>query len=156
GRRAVSAGTAFAHDQMSPVPDKPSPASTEANDSGLAALVMLLRCHGVGTDASQIRHRMGTASIGVTEMLRCGKDLGLKARAPTTTWDRLSSTPLPGIASLRDGGFLILGKVAEDKVLIQRPSSPRPEAMTRAQFEEQWDGQLVLMARRAKLSDLSR
>ena len=129
---------------------------TKAGDPGLAALVMLLRCHGIGAESGQIRHRCGTATIGITEMLRCAKELGLKARAPTTNWDRLASTPLPGIAALRDGGFLILGKVAEDKVLIQHPSSPRPEAMTRAQFEAVWDGRLVLMARRAKLSDLTR
>jgi ATP-binding cassette, subfamily B, bacterial HlyB/CyaB len=89
-------------------------------------------------------------------MLRCAKDLGLKARAPTTKWERLASTPLPGIAALRDGGFLILGKVDDDKVLIQLVSSPRPEVMTRAQFEAVWDGRLVLMARRATLSDLTR
>ena len=129
---------------------------TKAGDLGLAALVMLLRCHGIGAEFGQIRHRCGTVTIGITEMLRCAKDLGLKARAPTTKWDRLASTPLPGIAALRDGGFLILGKVAEDKVLIQQPSSPRPEAMTRAQFEAVWDGRLVLMARRATLSDLTR
>src|SRR4029077_18968627 len=71
-------------------------------------------------------------------------------------WDRLTSTPLPGIAALRDGGFLILGKAAEDKVLVQHPSSSKPEAMTRAEFEAVWDGRLVLMARRASLTDLSR
>src|SRR4029077_10713759 len=86
----------------------------KAGDSGLVALVMLLRCHGIGAESGQIRHRCGTVTIGITEMLRCAKDLGLKARAPTTKWDRLASTPLPGIAALRDGGFLILGKVAED------------------------------------------
>lgn len=129
---------------------------TKASDQGLAALVMLLRCHGIGAESGQIRHRCGTATIGITEMLRCAKDLGLKARAPTTNWNRLASTPLPGIAALRDGGFLILGKVGEDKVLIQHPLSPRPEMMTRAQFEAAWDGRLVLMARRAKLTDLTR
>ena len=129
---------------------------TKAGDTGLFALVTLLRCHGVGAEPGQIRHRCGTVTIGITEMLRCAKDFGLKARAPTTKWDRLASTPLPGIAALRDGGFLILGKVAEDKVLIQHPSSPRPEVMTCAQFETVWDGRLVLMARRATLSDLSR
>ena len=139
-------------------PFKPTVESAEAHpdDPGLAALVMLLRCHGIGAESGQIRHRCGTVTIGVTEMLRCAKDLGLKARAPTTKWERLANTPLPGIAALRDGGFLILGKVAEDKVLIQQPSSPRPEAMTRAQFEAVWDGRLVLMARRATLSELSR
>ena len=117
---------------------------------------MLLRCHGIGAEPGQIRHRCGTATIGITEMLRCAKELGLKASAHTTNWERLAKTPLPGIAALRDGGFLILGKVGDDKVLVQRPSSPRPEAMTRVQFESLWDGRLVLMARRATLSDLSR
>src|SRR5207249_9562593 len=43
-----------------------------------------------------------------------------------------------------------------DQVLVQRPSSPRPEAMARAEFEAIWDGRLVLMARRASLTELSR
>ena len=89
-------------------------------------------------------------------MLRCAKQLGLKARARHTNWERLAQTPLPGIAALRDGSFLIIGKVGEDKALVQRPSSPRPEAMARAEFEAQWDGRIVLMARRASLLDLSR
>jgi subfamily B ATP-binding cassette protein HlyB/CyaB len=141
----------------SPEPTNANAATnTQAGDEGLAALVMLLRCHGVAVDSGQIRHRCGAAAIGVTEMLRCAKELGLKARAPTANWDRLARTPLPGIAVLRDGGFLLLGKVADDKILVQRPTSPKPEAMTRAQLEAIWDGCLVLMARRAKLSDLSR
>ncbi len=132
------------------------PAPVSADDCGLAALVMMLRIHGVGADAQQIRHRCANVTIGVNEMLRCSKELGLKARVNDTTWERLSATPLPGIAALRDGRFLIVGKVAEDKVLVQYPNSPRPEALTREQFEAQWDGRLVLMARRAGLAELSR
>lgn len=130
--------------------------STTADDMGLAALVMMLRIHGIGADAEQIRHRSASATIGVNEMLRSAKELGLKARVSNTTWDRLSVTPLPGIAGLRDGGFLILGKVGEDKVLVQNPTSPRPEALSREQFEAKWDGRVVLMARRASLAELTR
>src|SRR5713101_2034301 len=127
-----------------------------ASDQGLAALVALLRFHGLGADPRQIRHSYGAKAIGVSEMLRCAKELGLKARAVTTRWERLARTPLPAIASLRDGGFLILGKVADDKALVQSPVSPRPSLMSRAEFEAVWDGRLVLMARRAGLSDLGR
>jgi subfamily B ATP-binding cassette protein HlyB/CyaB len=137
----------------------PEPANSDPNksdESGLGALVLLLRIHGIGADAGQIRHRSGTASVGITEMLRCAKELGLKARVSTTKWERLVATPLPGIAALRDGRYLILGKAVEDKVLVQHPSSPKPEAMTRAEFEAVWDGRIVLMARRVTLSDLSR
>ncbi|MEH2516378.1 subfamily B ATP-binding cassette protein HlyB/CyaB [Bradyrhizobium sp. AZCC 1610] len=126
------------------------------DESGLVAVAILLRCHGIAADPGQIRHRMGAARVGVTEILRVAKEFGLKARAQKTSWSRLAVTPLPGIALLRDGGFLILGKVVDDKLLVQRPLSPQPEAMTRAELEAIWDGDIILMARRASLTDLSR
>jgi subfamily B ATP-binding cassette protein HlyB/CyaB len=89
-------------------------------------------------------------------MLRCARQLGLKARAFKTRWDRLVHTPLPGIAALRDGGFLLLGAAREDKIIVQAPGSPRPALMTRAELEAVWDGRLILMTRRAGLSDLAR
>ncbi|UQR65127.1 type I secretion system permease/ATPase [Bradyrhizobium sp. C-145] len=124
-------------------------------DSGLGALVMLLRLHGIGADPEQIRHRFGGEAISVPEMLRCAKQLGLKARSRTTNWARLAGTPLPAIAALRDGGFLLLGKVGEGKALVQSPSSPRPTMMSREEFEATWDGRIILMTRRAGLVDLS-
>jgi subfamily B ATP-binding cassette protein HlyB/CyaB len=134
-------------------------ASTElesGDESGLVAVTILLRCHGVAADPEQIRHRMGAARLGVTEILRCAKEFGLKARAQKTSWSRLAVTPLPGIALLRDGGFLILGQVVDDKLMVQRPVSPRPETMPQAELEAIWDGDIILMTRRASLTDLSR
>jgi subfamily B ATP-binding cassette protein HlyB/CyaB len=123
---------------------------------GLAALVMLLRFQGLSVDPAQIRHQFGTDAIGVPEMLRCARQLGLKASESRTRWDRLARTPLPAIAALRDGGFLLLGKASEDKILVQAPDSQRPTLMTRAELEAVWDGRLVLMTRRARLTDLGR
>jgi subfamily B ATP-binding cassette protein HlyB/CyaB len=130
--------------------------SASGDDSGLMALAILLRCHGIAAEPGQIRDRTGAARVGVTEILRCAKDFGLKARAEKTSWKRLELTPLPGIAVLSDGGFLILGKVTGDKLLLQRPLSPRPETMTQAELEAIWDGDIILMTRRAALTDLSR
>src|SRR5262249_59153071 len=81
---------------------------------------------------------------------------GLKARAYRSSWTRLAKTPLPGIAVLRDGTFLLLAKTGEDKALVQAPLSPRPTLMTRSELEAVWGGELVLMTRRAGLTDLSR
>lgn len=124
-------------------------------DSGLAALVLLLRFHGVGADIEQIRHRFA-GEIGVPEIIRCAKELGLKARTYRSAWHRLKKTPLPGIAVLRDGRFLLLGKASENRVLVQDPLSSRPILMSREEFEAVWDGRLILMAGRAGLGDLSR
>lgn len=128
-------------------------ASTE---SALSVLVSLLRFQGIAADPGQIRHQMGTVTIGIPEMLLCAKQLGLKAQAVTTTWQRLVRTPLPAIAALRDGRFLLLGKVSDEKILVQSPQSARPELMTRAELEQVWDGRLVLMTKRAALTDLAR
>ena len=125
-------------------------------DPGLIALATLLRFNGIGADAEQIRHQLGGSSVGTSEMLRVAKDLGLKARLLATNWSRLAKTPLPAIAVLRDGGFLILGKVGDKDALIQHPLSPRPTLMPRSELEAIWDGRLVLMTRRSGLLDLSR
>ncbi len=135
---------------MSVTTEQPTPVQ-----SGLAALVLLLRFQGVGADPEQIRHRYGN-DVGVGEMLRCAKDFGLKARAYQSNWGRLSNTHLPAIAVLRDGRYLILGKASEDQVLVQDPLTPRPALMKRAEFEAVWDGRLVLMTARSGLLDLSR
>jgi hypothetical protein len=37
-------------------------------------------------------------------------------------------------AALRDGGFLLLGKFGDGKVIVQSPHSPRPVLMTKAEF----------------------
>lgn len=124
-------------------------------DAGVSALVMLLRFQGIAANPEQILHQVGVPAIGVGEMVRYAKRLGLKTRAVVTTWGRLAKTPLPGIAVLRDG-FLLLAKAGDDKVLVQYPNSPRPQLMTREEFESVWSGQLVLMTKRASLTDLAR
>jgi ATP-binding cassette, subfamily B, bacterial HlyB/CyaB len=125
-------------------------------DAGLYALVSLLRVHQIGADADQIRHRFGGVPIGVPEMLRSAKEFGLKARERSAGWDSLASMPMPAIAARRDGGFMLLGKIGDDKILVQQPYAPRPELLTREQFEAAWDGRVVLMTRRVGLVDLSR
>src|SRR5260370_42002552 len=88
-------------------------------------------------------------------MLRCAKDLGLKARAYRTDWSRLARTPLPAIAALRDGGVMVVAKAGEDKVLVQLPQGSRPALMTRAGLLAGWDRELILMTPRAGFSDVS-
>ncbi len=72
-----------------------NPSST---DPGLTVLVALLRFQGIGADPEQVRHRMGMATIGVPEMLRYAKELGLKAKVRSSNWERLATTPQPSIA----------------------------------------------------------
>lgn len=127
-----------------------------AGEQGLIVLTSLLKFHGIGVDPEQVKHRFGGTPIGISEMLRYAKQAGLKARVYTTTFARLNRLALPGIVALRDGGFLLLGKAGDGKVLVQSPLFPRPQLMTQAELEAVWDGRIVLIARRANLVDLAR
>ena len=129
--------------------------NAKAPDPGLFALVGLLGFHGIGAEAEQLRHRLGTDRIGVPEMLRCARELGLKARTIKSRWERLTLIPLPAIAVLRDGSFLLLGKAAEQGAIVLMPGEPRPRLMPRAEFEAGWSGELVLMSRRAGLASIA-
>ena len=120
------------------------------------ALVLLLRFHEMAIDPAQIRHQLGGANFGTPEILRCVKQFKLKARTTSTDWPRLAATPLPALAECRDGSFIILGKVVDDKVLVQDPQAGRPQLVTRADFEARWSGRLILIARRATLGNLAR
>ena len=134
----------------------PSDVQQTTPDAGLAALVAMLRYQGVAADMSQIRHRIGTDAVAVPDILRCAKDHGLKASTFTTKWARLTKMPMPALAVLKDGSFLLLGKVGDDKALVQEPLEPRPRLMKRAELEAVWGGRLVLMTKRRALTDLAR
>src|SRR4030095_5973343 len=122
----------------------------DANDAGLAAFVMLLHFHGVAADAEQIRHHIAPGeAIDVSDMLRYDKSCGVKGRCLASDWNRLAKTPLPAIASRRDGRFFILAKVADDRALIQDPFEQQPTVVSRGELEAMWDGRLVLVGWRA-------
>jgi subfamily B ATP-binding cassette protein HlyB/CyaB len=74
------------------------------------------------------------------EMLRCAKELKLRARGIDVKWEQLAKLPLPAIAELQDGTFIILGRATADDVLVQVPSVGRPERYSREQLLEKWTG----------------
>jgi subfamily B ATP-binding cassette protein HlyB/CyaB len=127
----------------------------EAMDTGLAALILILRFHHIAADPARIRHQFGVVPFGVAEILRCAKDLKLKARALTTHWDRLAKTPLPALVERTDGSFLVLAGIVDEKALIQDPKIGRPQLIARSEFETQWSGRLIALARRASLGNLA-
>ena len=122
----------------------------------VSSLVTLLSLHGIAADPGQIKHRFGGGRIGLDGMLRLAKELGLKARILHTNWERLIHTPLPGIAALKAGGFLLIAKTDGEKALVQASGASKPKLMTKEDFEADWDGRLLLVTTRAGLADLAR
>jgi len=118
------------------------------DDPGLFVLDILLRLRGLESDPDRIRRRFGGGSIGVPEMLAYAKETDLSARCTLTDWDRLLKQPLPGIAPLRSGSFLLLGKVTGNEAIALAPGAERPTLISRTELESIWDRRLVLITKR--------
>ena len=84
-------------------------------------------------------------------MLAYAKEADLSARCTLTDWDRLLKQPLPGIAPLRSGGFLLLGKVTGNEAIALASGAERPTLVSRTELESIWDGRLVLITKRHEL-----
>ena len=122
---------------------------TLIDDPGLFALDVLLRLLGIGVERQQLRRDVGSSAVGVKEMVRYARKAGLAARCSKSAWKRLAGAQLPAIAALRDGGFLLLGRVNGHSAIVLAPHAERPALMTRAEFEAVWDGRLVSMSKRS-------
>lgn len=122
-------------------------------DTGIACLVILLRFFAMPGNAEQIRHQYAKAGapLDAGALVRAARALELKSRIVESQWERLAKTPLPAIAELKNGGFIIIAKVADDAALIQDPNQQGPRQYTRELFESLWTGRLLLVQRRAKL-----
>jgi subfamily B ATP-binding cassette protein HlyB/CyaB len=127
-----------------------------AIDSGARALAIVLQVLGLPVDPVELAHQSGKRELNETDLLRMARRFPVKARAHRSSFDRLVKTPLPALAGLADGGWLVLGRVAEDKVLVLDPRSARPEMLGRGDFTERWNGRLILLSRRAALGDPAR
>ena len=128
-------------------------ASTACKDPGASALAFIVQLLGVPADAAEILHQSGKATLDEADLLRAVRRFPMKSRAISSSLDRLEATAFPALASLKDGGWMVIGKVGEGKLLVQDAAAAAPEALTYEAFAERWTGRLILITRRATLND---
>ena len=141
-------GDGLARGSGEAVPSSPTPAS------GLLGLVLIARYHQIAADPDQIAHDFGEPGreFGMAQILLAAKHLGLKASRTRVATDRLARTPLPALAPMGDGRFLILARCDGDRLLVQDPGGNRPDVLPVADFASRWSGELILFASRASLA----
>lgn len=127
--------------------------------AGLAALCMLARLHRVAAEPAALMPKLGKTPSEpwpTDDLLLAARHLGLKAKLSRTSTDRLSLTPLPALALLRDGRIVVLAQCDGQRVLLQDPSGQlqggRPVIEPLVAFAEQWTGELILVTSRASVA----
>jgi len=131
--------------------------SNSSVDQGAWALALILQVLGLPADPSQIYHDSGSGEpLSESDLLRSISPFPVKAKAVSSSIDKLKRTPFPALAFMRDGSVLVIGKCADEGVFSQGMLDQRPLIRPWAEFDEGWTGRLILIVRRAKISDLHR
>jgi ATP-binding cassette, subfamily B, bacterial HlyB/CyaB len=127
-------------------------------NTGLSCLALMAQFLQKPLDAEQIRHDYGKigGSFDSLDIVRCAKRHGLLARIVKSRWERLDRAPLPAIAELADGRFVVFARYADGQLLIQDPASPTPEIRSEGDIKPIWDGRLILMTHREALAGPAR
>ncbi|MFJ2986618.1 type I secretion system permease/ATPase [Collimonas sp. NPDC087041] len=124
-----------------------------AHDSGIAALMVVAQLSGVAASAERLKHLSGSsASVDAITVVRLARQIDLKARLVNSQSNRLVQTPLPAIAELKNGSFLVLAKCTNDAVLVHDEVHQRTFQLPLVEFEQLWSGRLILITSRAILS----
>jgi ATP-binding cassette, subfamily B, bacterial HlyB/CyaB len=126
-------------------------------DEGAWSLALALHLLGVVADPARIQEEAGkSGALDVDDVLRAAARFPVKAKAVRSTIPRLCITPLPALAVLRSGGFAVIGKVTDEHVLMQGMNDGAPRLLDLTAFQAEWSGRIILLAKRATLSDTAR
>ena len=126
-------------------------------DNAAWSLALALHLMGIVAPPGRIQHDSGKSdSLGEDDLLRAVKKFPIKAKAISSSIGRLPKTPLPALAQLRSGKFVVIGKTTDHGVLIQGMDDPSPRLVRFGDFEREWSGRIILLSKRSALSDTAR
>ncbi|CAI1618256.1 type I secretion system permease/ATPase [Serratia fonticola] len=134
--------------QADEIPPKEQP------DTGLMGLALLAQFHGVFVDIPQLIHQYGegTGYFNETTLLLCAKSLNVKARIVKQPLARIAMANLPALALAKNGSHFIVGKVEDERVLIQDLVAQKTKVLSMEEFSARYDGRLLVMTSRASIA----
>ena len=123
-------------------------------DTGLLCLTIIARLHHLPADPKQLLHEFGDIDkpFDSSDIQRAAKRLGLKSRSFRSDWTTLATAHFPCIAEIAPHQFVLIGGLKDDEILIRDQLLEALASMSRAQFECQWSGEVILVTRRAGLA----
>lgn len=114
-------------------------------------LILKLYAHlqGLNLDMDQLARLFVEPEqpIDMAQLIMALAELGFDARRETGKLDKLALMVLPVIAEEKGGGWLLVGRVDAQGVLVQRSGAEQPGLLSHADFEALWSGSWVCARR---------
>jgi subfamily B ATP-binding cassette protein HlyB/CyaB len=126
----------------------PTPAPS-AEDAHAALLQLFTQLHGINTDRRQLIDQFFPPGepFGPAELVMALEGLGFEARRSSGKIAQLAREALPVFAEDRAGGFLLVGRVDGDSLVVQAVGTTVPTRMSKAEFESRWSGHWIAARR---------
>jgi ATP-binding cassette, subfamily B, bacterial HlyB/CyaB len=121
-------------------------------DEGLLALCQIASFYRVGADPSQLAHKLALRgrTAQSEDLVRAAKLLRLKARIlHEPSEQRLKSVPTPALIKLKSGFVILGGRDSDGKLRVLHLGMRLVRALSRDELVAEWDGEVVLVTRRA-------
>ncbi|MGJ5206480.1 peptidase domain-containing ABC transporter [Bradyrhizobium sp. HKCCYLR20261] len=149
--------------QPAPLSSSFDAAQDGAAPTGLAALVIVARQHGLHLTVSQLIHDnvLSGAEVTTAEIVKSANNSGMTAKVVKLDWDGLShlKKALPAIVRLKDGSSMVLLRLEGDennpRVVLRDPNVDDDTLLVidRLRLEDVWTGDVVLVKRDYEISD---
>ena len=124
----------------------------DITDCGAACLASVAAYYRLLLPVARIRQYATTDQRGtnMAGMLKAATKLGFQAKAVKGAPDNLPKIPLPAIAHIvlseqQLHHYVVIYRVTEQRVRYMDPADGRLHTVTRAAFEQQWSGVLLLL-----------
>ena len=119
-------------------------------DCSVQSLCIILSLNGVRASPERLRHDYANAEglMDKLSLVRAAQKSGLQAKSVKVKAKKLHKMPLPALAELRDGRFILLAKHADGQLLLQIPGQ-EPKEVSIENFSQEWSGHLILMTARS-------
>jgi len=130
----------------------------KALDTALVCLVAVAKLYGIPADEVQLRRAYAVNSAGMDTMTmqRAAKELGLKSRLVKIGAEQFVNMPLPGVAILKNGNYIVVARREGGNVVIIDPYRPHPFLLSMENFFNAWNGELILITSRVALKEKER
>ncbi len=134
-----------------PIPESES--SEQREDLALKGLVLLAGFHGIAVNPEDITHNYDPEHTGLSQSqwLLAAKHLELKAKCIKQLSSRLHLAALPALAWRADGEHFIIARVDDEKILIHDLRLGKPVILTHDEFNERYEGKIIVVASRASI-----
>lgn len=125
-------------------------------DTALICLVTVARLLDIPADPEQIRRAFVVTSAPMDKVtfIRAARELGLKAKTNIPDPELMPKLPIPMVAILKNGNFVVLGRNDGKRVLIFDPYQDRPISVLVEEFMNLWSGEVIMITRRFTLKNI--